>query len=189
MFYTLISKTPYITKSNNSLLPVFILGSIMYLVLHYYLFSQNMPDIISKNKMYIYYLIIVDLILAVYLINTNQTHEDAIKQEHVNKVYTDDDKQAIERNIQELKRVQLLNLMKQNEIKNERDSEKKSKKKKKTKHDTDTSSSSSSSSNSSKSKTSKVSKKSKSSHKSKDKQDIRDSDKTPVDTEIPNFNS
>ncbi|ATZ80890.1 hypothetical protein BMW23_0844 [Bodo saltans virus] len=66
MFYTLISRLPFITNDNSDtkLLKIFVLGSVIYILVHYYLFSQDRGDMLNIVKPYLYYAMAADLGIA-----------------------------------------------------------------------------------------------------------------------------
>lgn len=73
MFYLISSKLPLISTEKNTstkLFRSFIVGSICYIVLHGYLFSQKFKDsaLVQKYKKYIYYLWGADLLMTSIII-------------------------------------------------------------------------------------------------------------------------
>ncbi len=73
MFYLISSKLPLISTERNSstkLFRSFIVGSICYIILHGYLFSQKFKDnnLVQKYKKYIYYLLGADLLMTSIII-------------------------------------------------------------------------------------------------------------------------
>ncbi len=162
MFYTLASRLPYIVNdnSNSKFLKIFILGSVLYVLLHYYLFSANRGDMMNMVKQYLYYAMVADLGIAYALIKLfGGTSEQVNKNE-----YSKDEMEEIQKQMQlararayqeEIIKRQLIEQKKENEQKqdNEKDDEKdddaeeysnKSPFKKKGKNNTSSSSSSSS---------------------------------------------
>lgn len=63
MFYTIISRIPHFTNdtSKNKFLKIFIVGSVLYILIHYYLNIQVRAEILEKTKKYVYYILPVDL--------------------------------------------------------------------------------------------------------------------------------
>ena len=79
MFYTILSKLPVIQDSNKKILMIFILGSLFYVLLSYYLYSDKRSDMIEKFKPYFYYLMVVDFGLAYFLtkyLSNNEIDDD-----------------------------------------------------------------------------------------------------------------
>lgn len=71
MFYTLVSRVPtiYKNKSNKKLLTIFIIGSVLYLFVHYYFYSDKKLAGFEKMKGYLHYFMILDFIIAFILIS------------------------------------------------------------------------------------------------------------------------
>lgn len=67
MFYTLASKIPLIPAGKNHFLIVFVIGSLAYIVLSYYLYSGNAPAFVDSYKTYMYFLMALDLAIAYFL--------------------------------------------------------------------------------------------------------------------------
>lgn len=76
MFYTLSSKIPLIPSGKNHFLIVFIVGSLAYIVLNYYLYSENAPAFVDSYKSYVYFLMILDLAIAYFLSKGTHNAED-----------------------------------------------------------------------------------------------------------------
>jgi hypothetical protein len=95
MFYTITSKIPFISEKNNLLL-IFIIGSIAYILLHYYLWSSQQLLIVNKLRPYLYYILLIDLSIAYYLLKSN------IKAS--NKEFTKDEKLEAENDLLELQK-------------------------------------------------------------------------------------
>ena len=79
MFYFLASK--YITFGNDSFRNIFIIGTICYIIVHAYLFGANAGETAQRFRHYLYYLFVVDAILAtsyIYLFgkSTKETEHD-----------------------------------------------------------------------------------------------------------------
>lgn len=66
MVYTIISRLPFITsdKSNKRFFKIFVFGSLLYVLLHYYIFQKDQEGILETVKMYLYYAMALDLCLA-----------------------------------------------------------------------------------------------------------------------------
>lgn len=104
MFYTLVSRIPMISNfKTNKFLIVFILGSLAYIVLHYYLFSGKNYDIVDTIRGYIYYVITIDLIIAWFL--TRMTTDNSCDDDEPDN-YTQEQRQEIENNLQQLRQAQ-----------------------------------------------------------------------------------
>lgn len=83
MFYTLISQTPFINNdiSSKKILKLFLIGSILYILLHYYLFSAP-RGFLDKYKRYIYYVMAIDFVTAFILTSIfgNSAEKEYAKQ-------------------------------------------------------------------------------------------------------------
>lgn len=66
MVYTIISKLPFITsdKSDKRFFKIFVFGSLIYLLVHYYLFQKDQDGILNSIKTYLYYAMALDFCLA-----------------------------------------------------------------------------------------------------------------------------
>lgn len=73
MFYFFVSKIPVINNPNDEhrLFKVFIVGSILYLILHAYFFSSPNSDFMDKYGKYLYYIWAGDLGLTGLLTKMN----------------------------------------------------------------------------------------------------------------------
>lgn len=101
MFYTLASKIPLIPSGKNHFLIVFVLGSLAYIALNYYLYSGQAPEFVDKFKTYVYYLMAVDLAIAYFLSKgTNNCESD----EEEKGGYTPEQKAQIEQDLQMLRK-------------------------------------------------------------------------------------
>jgi hypothetical protein len=70
MFFTIISKLPaLVSDDNKKLLKIFIIGTVLYLLCHYYLFSGERSTILNNVKKYFYHVMAVDFVVA-YLVIT-----------------------------------------------------------------------------------------------------------------------
>lgn len=102
MFYTLISKLPILSnQSNRKFLKVFILGSVMYLLLHYWLYSDVRFEFLEKLKGYIYYVMCVDMCVGWWFSRAEP------EEESEDKSYTPEQRADIMNNLQEMRKMQL----------------------------------------------------------------------------------
>ena len=103
MIYTLISKIPFVAKMKSfKFFVIFVLGSIAYLVLHYYLHSSENLGFIDNFKGYFYYLLGVDFMVALTL--SRMTSEDEYFED--GEGYTKDQRDKIEKKLLELQEIQ-----------------------------------------------------------------------------------
>jgi hypothetical protein len=111
MFYTIATKIPIISsnESKNKFLKIYLLGSVLYLLLHYYLYSVNTIEALDKLKYYLYYIMIVDLGLAYYLSGSvkmeNEEFED--NEEIEDKVNSKNEQDIQEHKMEQLKLQQI----------------------------------------------------------------------------------
>lgn len=107
MFYTLVSRIPLISnlKNDGKFLKIFIIGSLMYILLHYYLFSDERWYMLEKLKSYLYYIMAFDLGVAYFVSKWYAPTEDE-EEEKQNGGYTYEERLQMERDLQELKRMQ-----------------------------------------------------------------------------------
>jgi hypothetical protein len=77
MFYTLASKIPFIQsdKSKRKILKIFIIGSVLYILLHYYLHSVPASGVIDTIKQYLYYIMPADFVLSYFLLGKTDVNE------------------------------------------------------------------------------------------------------------------
>jgi hypothetical protein len=101
MFYTLTSKIPLIPSGKNHFLIVFVLGSLAYIALNYYLYSGQAPEFVNKLKTYVYYLMAVDLAIAYFLSKGTNNCES---EEEEKGGYTPEQKEQIEQDLQMLRK-------------------------------------------------------------------------------------
>ena len=75
MFYIISSRIPFISsdKTNRKYFKVFVIGSIFYVLLHYYLNKEVRQGMIEKVRKYIYYAMGVDLAIACVLLKYLKT--------------------------------------------------------------------------------------------------------------------
>jgi|688.fasta_scaffold68406_4 type IV secretory pathway VirB10-like protein len=78
MFFTIISKVPIIANDNSSskMFKIFVIGAILYILLHYYLFIGDRGEIINKYKNYIYYVMGIDFAIAYALSVMSSSNDD-----------------------------------------------------------------------------------------------------------------
>ncbi len=86
MFYLISSKLPLISTERNSstkLFRSFFVGSICYIILHGYLFSQKFKDnnLVQKYKKYIYYLWGADLLMTSIIIKFLTKSQPEVKKQ------------------------------------------------------------------------------------------------------------
>ena len=105
MFYTLISKLPIISNnSNRKFLKVFILGSVLYVLLHYWLHSDTRPEFVEKLKGYLYFVMLVDMCVGWWFSRpTIESDDDAGE-----KKYTPDERNDIMKNLDEMRKMQMM---------------------------------------------------------------------------------
>ena len=117
MFYILTSKIPYISNdsSDKKFLKIFIIGSIIYILLHYYLFRYERGNSIDKYRKYIYYVMFADLSITYLLVNyfekkppcleveSDTPDEHPIPNNFNNTNYTDEQKNLIMRQLYDMK--------------------------------------------------------------------------------------
>ncbi len=77
MFYTITSKLPFIETDNSKrkMLKIFIIGSVLYILLHLYLYSSNMTGLLENIKQYLYYMMALDFGVA-YFFSKNSAEEE-----------------------------------------------------------------------------------------------------------------
>jgi predicted histidine transporter YuiF (NhaC family) len=79
---------------------MFVIGAILYVGLHHYLFSGNNKfELINKYKSYIYFIMIVDFLIAIYIASTKQYEN--INNEENNEEDNEEDNEEYEENINE----------------------------------------------------------------------------------------
>jgi hypothetical protein len=115
MFYTIISRIPQVYNNNNKnkLAYIFIIGSVVYVILHYYLFTINNNLTIDKLKMYIYYAILFDFICLLTMFyfkknnisndNNNNNDDDNNDNDINNKIEKHEDSTYVKSQIEQLK--------------------------------------------------------------------------------------
>lgn len=109
MFYTLASRIPLISNGSpdGKFFKIFLIGSLIYILLHYYLYSAERWFILEKLKPYLYYVMAIDLAIAYFMSKWNAPSEDDLEEEkQQDDGYTRDQRQEIEKNLQDLRRMQ-----------------------------------------------------------------------------------
>jgi hypothetical protein len=66
MFYTVVSRLPFIANDNSGtkFLKIFIFGSVLYVLVSYYIHSESRGEIFEKLKQWYYHVLGVDLVVA-----------------------------------------------------------------------------------------------------------------------------
>lgn len=103
MFFTIISRIPALaSEDTNKFLKIFIIGAVLYLLCHYYLFSMEATGLLVNVKKYYYYLMGADFVIA-YLATTfltSKKDEDKEKEkenDNEDKKYSKDERDEIDR--------------------------------------------------------------------------------------------
>lgn len=146
MFYTLTSKIPYIESDNSKrkILKIFLIGSVLYSMLHYHLFSNKSSPLYDNIKKYLYYIMIADFALSYFLMSKKCPVNKEDKKNNIENKYTVDEIKQIQyqqmqraKMMQDLQRKQILLNQKTNSSDNEKSDVSEQKKifKKKTKKD------------------------------------------------------
>lgn len=81
MFFSLVNKIPFIEcdTSKRKLLKIFIIGAVMYVILHYYMITkQNVMT--NKIMKYLYYVVLIDLGIAYFLSKKNTAKNNTQQQ-------------------------------------------------------------------------------------------------------------
>jgi len=110
MFYTLTNQF-LIKKSggDNEFLYVFLIGSAVYVALHWYLHMEERDGVMGKLREYLYYLLVLDFVtcLIIYKMTPIKDNADADKLEaEEKKEITLDEKKAILQKMQEARKLQ-----------------------------------------------------------------------------------
>lgn len=100
MIYTAISRIPFLASDNGSskMFKVFLMGSVLYVILHYYLFSASRGAMLDKFKSYLYYGMAADF--AVAYIWATMFRAETDKNTEDDKKFSESERQAIMRNLQ-----------------------------------------------------------------------------------------
>jgi hypothetical protein len=115
MFYTLVSRS-VITKINTSrdYLNIFLIGSIGYVILHWYLYSEKKEGIMEKLREYLYYMMVVDIVTSYISVTfypsksdkksseSEELPEDVLPQQQ----YSPEERQLILQRMQNSKKLQ-----------------------------------------------------------------------------------
>lgn len=105
MFYTLISKLPiFSNNSNRKFLKVFILGSVLYVLLHYWLYSDVRFEFLEKLKGYIYYVMLVDMCVAWWFSRPTIESDDDCDDKN----YSPEKRADIMKNLDEMRQMQMM---------------------------------------------------------------------------------
>ena len=110
MFYTLTNQF-LIKKSggDNEFLYVFLIGSAMYVALHWYLHMEEKDGIMGRLREYLYYLLVLDFVscLIIYKMTPIKDIDDTGNLEvEEKKEITTDEKKAILQKMQEARKLQ-----------------------------------------------------------------------------------
>ena len=111
MFYTLVSRS-IITKINTSrdYLYIFLIGSVGYVILHWYLYKEKQEGLAEKIREYLYYTMVFDaLITYVLMIMYPVKSEKPIENTDENyneESHTSDQKKMIMQKMQDARRMQ-----------------------------------------------------------------------------------
>ena len=112
MFYTIVSRS-FITKINTSrdYFYIFLIGSVCYVILHWYLHMDKRDGIIEKVREYMYYTMILDGITAYVLMilyppKNNKKNTESVESDR--EQYSPEQKKAIMQKMQEARRLQQL---------------------------------------------------------------------------------
>jgi len=115
MFFTIISKVPIIADDNSSskMFKIFVIGAILYILLHYYLFIGDRGEIINKYKNYIYYVMGIDFAIAYALsvISSSDDNNDEEDDEEEKKQKSNQNEPTPEQKDQYLRQLALRNQM------------------------------------------------------------------------------
>jgi hypothetical protein len=108
MFYTLASRIPLISNSSSDgkFFKIFLVGSLIYILLHYYLYSAERWFVLEKLKTYLYYVMAIDLAVAYFLSKWNAPEDDTDEEKQSDDSYSRDQRLEIEKNLQDLRRMQ-----------------------------------------------------------------------------------
>ena len=86
MFYIITSRIPLIShdNTNRKYFKLFVLGSAIYVVVHYYLYKELRAGFIEKIKKFLYHVMVIDFIIASVLLkylkiaNPEEENEDVV---------------------------------------------------------------------------------------------------------------
>lgn len=108
MFYTLTSQ--FLLKNSGGdkdFLYVFLIGSAMYIAIHWYLHMNEMDGFLGKIKEYLYYLLVVDLVACYTLFKLTPVNVQKENEQQITEL-TVEEKRTILQKMQEAKRMQQL---------------------------------------------------------------------------------
>jgi hypothetical protein len=97
MFYTVASKLPILPQDKQKkILMIFVIGSVLYALVHYYLYSSPMEGLLDQLKKYLYYIMAVDFGVSYFL--STQVGEPDIDNEEGSgdEKYSPEEMKAIE---------------------------------------------------------------------------------------------
>ncbi len=137
MFYTIVSRT-IITKINTprDYLYIFLIGSVGYIALHWYLNMEKRSGIQDKLREYLYYIMAIDIVTAFTLMTMYPGKQDTSKglgqknnedNEGGEQQYTAEQRKVIMQRMQEARRLQQMRQkeFEQQQKSNERSNDKK----------------------------------------------------------------
>ena len=113
MFFTIISKVPIIADDNSSskMFKIFVIGAILYILLHYYLFIGDRGEIINKYKNYIYYVMGIDFAIAYALSIMSSSNDEEEEEDDEKKQKNNQNEPTPEQKEQYLRQLALRNQM------------------------------------------------------------------------------
>lgn len=119
MFFTLVSRTVITQiRTPRDYLYIFLIGSVGYVALHWYLHMEKREGIVEKIREYLYYTMVIDIITAFALsmvyppkpeieASEEESNETNKNENNNNKEeYTEEQKRAIMQKMQDAKRLQ-----------------------------------------------------------------------------------
>lgn len=103
MLFTLISKLPFMESDNSKkkIFKIFVMGSVLYIMLHYYLHSSVQNELLLKFRQYLYYAMGVDFAVAWFLSSKSKPQQS----EEDERAYSPEDMQMIQ--MQQMQRAQV----------------------------------------------------------------------------------
>jgi len=117
MFYTITSRLPFVQSDSSprKLFKIFLIGSICYIILHYYLYTKTEGAILLKLRQYIYYIMAGDFAIA-YLLgklwkSSNKYNKNNDDNNDIDEKDTIFNQQKALQEYEELKRLQMLKQM------------------------------------------------------------------------------
>lgn len=105
MIYTVISKLPFISSdtSNRKIFKIFLFGSLIYALLHYYVFSKTFGKTVEKYKSYIYYFMMIDFAIAYFLSGLQKQTKSKDQSNDENENNDDNKENNLEKNLEKNK--------------------------------------------------------------------------------------